>query len=87
MAVFGGSNPPLRLKFVLCLNVLLIILLSQLVHSQTCDDVLFEFDGIGAGGYAHSITFLEDGAPTKILPQTVNFTSPSNILSVQIVLG
>lgn len=46
-----------------------------------------EFDGIGAGGYAHSITYEEDGEPVKIVPDDVILTSTTNILSIQIVLG
>ena len=83
MFAFGGRNSFLRL----CLSVLLILLSSSLVRSQSCDDVSLVFDGIGAGGYAHSITFLEDGDPMKIVPESVNFTSATNILSVQVVLG
>ena len=55
--------------------------------AQSCDDITVEFDGVGAGGYAHSITYREDGNPVRIVPDNVVLTSTTNIFSIQIVLG
>ena len=83
--LFGGRNSILRFK---CYTLLLIVLSCfPLSHSQSCNEITVEFDGIGAGGYAHSITYEEDGEPVKIVPDDVVLTSTTNILSIQIVLG
>ena len=58
-----------------------------LSHAQSCNNITMEFEGIGAGGYAHSITYREDGDPVKIVPDDVILTSTTNILSIQVVLG
>ncbi|KAI6660904.1 Lefftyrin [Oopsacas minuta] len=88
MFVFGGRSSHLHIKLLMYVTMFLIILFcSPLVQSQTCNDITLEFTGVGAGGYSHSTTFPEDGDPVKIVPDNVIFTSTTNILSIQIVLG
>ena len=87
--IFGGSNKMSqhRIQLILYSFVFTLLFSQTSVLSQDCDNLTLQYYGIGAGGYAHSITFYEDGQPIKLLPDNVTFTASNNIGGVQVVLG